>query len=225
MKAVKDEKPMIKTAIGCHNFLLGEGLQKILAEENTAKVIAVFTEGRDFLEIKKAALDLLLVDFLVFRELEDALDPENGPKVLLLVGSDFSTASEGRLKYLIDKGVVGILAHFTPSALLKKAIKAISDGELWFDRKTMSNLAAQNSRSRKRNIRLTRAEQEIVNLLCQGLRNKEIAQKLDISEQTVKSHCNKAYKKFGVTDRLQLALEVHNHFPELAQVKAGPAHS
>jgi len=215
----KEKTASFKTAIGCHNFLLGEGLQKILAEENTAKVIAVFTEGRDFLEINKAAPDLLVVDFLVFQELEEALEPEKGLKILLLTGSDFFPVSEGRITHLIDKGVVGILAHFTPSALFKKAVKSISGGELWFDRKTMSNLAAQNSRSRKRDIRLTRAEQGIVNLLCQGFRNKEIAQKLDISEQTVKSHCNKAYKKFGVTDRLQLVLEVHSHFPQLAQAK------
>jgi DNA-binding NarL/FixJ family response regulator len=198
---------------------MGEGLQKILAEEKTAKVIAVFTEGRDFLEISKAAPDLLLLDVPVFRELEETLAPEGGPKILLLTGSDFSPASEGRINQLIDKGVVGILAHFTPSNLLKKAVQAVSSGELWFDRKTMSNLAVQNNRTRKRNVRLTRSEEEIVCLLCQGFRNKEIAQKLDISEQTVKSHCNKAYKKFGVTDRLQLVLEVHNHFPELAQPK------
>jgi DNA-binding NarL/FixJ family response regulator len=86
-------------------------------------------------------------------------------------------------------------------------------------------LATQNSQTRLRDIRLTNAEREIVALLCHGFRNKEIAQQQNISEQTVKSHCNKAYKKFGVSDRLQLALEVYKHFPELAQAKAGPAHS
>jgi DNA-binding NarL/FixJ family response regulator len=216
----KPKSTPLKTAVGCHNFLLGEGLGKILSEEDTAKVIGIFTEGRDYLEIRKADPGLLLLDFPIFCELEDLLEPEKGPKILLLTGRDFLPASEGRINQLIDKGVVGILAHFTPSSLLKKAIQSIKDGELWFDRKTMSNLAAQNSRSRRRNIHLTKAEQEIVGLLCQGFRNKEIAQKLDIAEQTVKSHCNKTYKKFGVTDRLQLVLEVHNHFPELAQVKA-----
>ena len=45
-------------------------------------------------------------------------------------------------------------------------------------------------------------------------RDKEIAQKLQISEQTVKSHCNRIYKKIGVSDRLQLALHSHRILPE-----------
>ena len=56
-------------------------------------------------------------------------------------------------------------------------------------------------------------EKEVVSLICHGYRNKEIAQKLDISEQTVKSHCNRIYKKVGVTDRLQLALYTNRLWP------------
>ena len=55
-------------------------------------------------------------------------------------------------------------------------------------------------------IRLAPREEEIISHICQGYTNKEIAQKLNISEQTVKSHCHRIYKKIGVSDRLQLAL-------------------
>jgi DNA-binding NarL/FixJ family response regulator len=65
----------------------------------------------------------------------------------------------------------------------------------------------------EKKIDLTKKEKEIVSLICNGCRNKEIAQRLDISEQTVKSHCNRIYKKVGVSDRLQLALYTHKLWP------------
>lgn len=61
---------------------------------------------------------------------------------------------------------------------------------------------------------LAKREREIAFHICQGYRNKEIAQKLHISEQTVKSHCCRIYKKLGVSDRLQLALCSDKLFPE-----------
>ena len=48
---------------------------------------------------------------------------------------------------------------------------------------------------------------EILKLVAQGYTYKEIAQKLYVTEQTVKSHCNKLFKKFGVTNRVGLALK------------------
>ncbi len=53
---------------------------------------------------------------------------------------------------------------------------------------------------------LTRTEIEIVKMISQGYSNKEIIKKLKITEQSVKSHLNKIYKKTGVSDRLQLAM-------------------
>jgi DNA-binding NarL/FixJ family response regulator len=69
------------------------------------------------------------------------------------------------------------------------------------------------------NVRLAHREKEIISHICQGYKNKEIAQKLHISEQTVKSHCNRIYKKLGVADRLQLALHSHNILPDENNVK------
>jgi DNA-binding CsgD family transcriptional regulator len=47
-------------------------------------------------------------------------------------------------------------------------------------------------------------EKEIASLICQGYRNKEIAQRLNISEQTVKAHLNRIFRKFNVSNRSQL---------------------
>ena len=89
-----------------------------------------------------------------------------------------------------------------------QAIKVVHSGELWLDRKMLKGVIHQMNPSEKK-VSLTKKEKEIVSLICEGLRNKEIAQKLNISEQTVKSHCNRIFKKVGVSDRLQLALYTH----------------
>ena len=53
---------------------------------------------------------------------------------------------------------------------------------------------------------LSTREREVVGLVCQGFRNKEIAEKMFISEQTVKNHLHNIFDKLGVSDRLELAL-------------------
>jgi LuxR family transcriptional regulator of csgAB operon len=105
---------------------------------------------------------------------------------------------------LISKGVVGVLPHWADSSLLKKAIKTVSKGELWIERKTIKNLLNLKHDSEKGYSNLTRQEREVVLMLSHGYRNKVIATKLNITESTVKSHCNRIYKKFGVSDRFQL---------------------
>ena len=111
---------------------------------------------------------------------------------------------------LVEKGLVGILPQGEEIAVLKKALKAVSSGELWFDRKTLSSLLANKHASSEPTVHFTRAEEKVISLLCRGFRNKEIAQELQVSEQTVKSHCNHIFKKTGLTDRLQLVIYVIN---------------
>jgi DNA-binding NarL/FixJ family response regulator len=55
-------------------------------------------------------------------------------------------------------------------------------------------------------MHLTKKEMEILHYLCSGFTNKEMSQKLSISEPTVKSHVNHLFKKFGVSNRLKLAI-------------------
>jgi DNA-binding NarL/FixJ family response regulator len=63
----------------------------------------------------------------------------------------------------------------------------------------------------RREPMLSDREKEIVQLIAQGFRNKEIAEKLFISEQTVKNHLHNIFDKLGVSDRLELALYAIHH--------------
>jgi len=206
-----------KIAIGCHSYLLGEGLGALLEDETEIDVIGIFSEHIDFKKIIKMKPDMVLLDFIIFRDLQEDLFVDPDIKILLIGGTTLYSQSDRRIADLISRGVVGILPLRADAQLLKKAIKAVSLGELWLDRKIMREILATEASLKKSEVKLTQAEKNIVSLICDGYRNKEIAKKLKIREQTVKAHCNRIYKKVGVSDRLQLAIYVYKKWPEWCQ--------
>jgi len=216
----RKQSMQIKVAIGCYNYLFGEGIKRLLEDEREIDVIGIFNEGADFKEIIKMQPDVALLDFHIFRDLPEDFSTDTQVKILILGNKALYSVSDRRIADLVSKGVAGILPPGADSYLLRKATKAISSGELWLDRKTMKNILSYESFS-KREVKLTEAEKEIVSLICQGYRNKEIAQKLHVSEQTVKSHCNRIYKKVGVSDRLQLAIYVYKLWPDWSYARVG----
>jgi DNA-binding NarL/FixJ family response regulator len=100
----------------------------------------------------------------------------------------------------MELGVRGVLRKTLPPELLVKCLNKVSEGELWFDKTlTASFLSAKM-------ISLTKRESQLVGLLSQGLKNKEIATTLSISEGTVKVYLSRLFQKVGVKDRFELAL-------------------
>lgn len=100
----------------------------------------------------------------------------------------------------MELGIRGILRKTLPAELLVKCLTKVSEGELWFDKGlTASFLSAKM-------VSLTKRESQLVSLLSQGLKNKEIAATLSISEGTVKVYFSRLFQKVGVKDRFELAL-------------------
>ncbi len=201
----------IRIAIGCHSYLLGEGIKKLFREEEI-DIIGIFDEGIDVKEILKLEPDILLADFKIFRAFPEDFANNTQVKIILISDRSWISESERQLPDLLLRGVYGILTPDADSEILRKAVKVVYSGELWLDRKLIKNVLCNVGHLEKK-VDLTKKEKEIVSLICHGFRNKEIAQKLDISEQTVKSHCNRIFKKVGVSDRLQLALYTHKIWP------------
>jgi DNA-binding NarL/FixJ family response regulator len=210
----------IRIAIGCCNYLFAEGLKKLLEDERGVNIIGVFNGGKNLVselkEILKLNPDVILsdytADFNIILNLPESFLQENRLRILLIGDRTLRFLADKHLKELISKGVVGILPPSADSDLLKKALRAVLSGELWLDRNTLRKLLI-SMKQQEKNVTLAKREREIVQHICQGYRNKEIAQKLNISEQTVKSHCNRIYKKLGVSDRLQLALYSYRIWP------------
>jgi DNA-binding NarL/FixJ family response regulator len=152
--------------------------------------------------------------------------PANGftPGVLLV---DTTTLSHGLLAQypdakilLIDTGmeteklcatlrsyrIHGVLSPRTELQLLKKALKAVTQGEVWIDNELVkASFRDTGAFSRPGKINgITNREQEIIACICRGLSNKEIAQRLTLSEHTVKSHLNRIFSKFHIKSRSKL---------------------
>jgi DNA-binding NarL/FixJ family response regulator len=203
----------LKLAIECSNYLFSEGLKKLLKNDKRIEIIGIFDSNRDrisaFNKILKMRPDVVLsdshADFEAILSMTDFLVMSDSPHILLIGDRTMRFLADKHLKDLVSKGVIGILPPSADSDLLKKAIRAVSSGEVWLDRNAAKKMLAY-MKQRGKNIHLAKREREVVFYICQGFRNKEIAERLKISEQTVKSHCNKIYKKLGVSDRLQLAL-------------------
>jgi len=97
----------------------------------------------------------------------------------------------------------------SPDTLLE-CIRRVSRGEQWVDSETMTRaldtITRRESMTNDPNRTLTARELEIVRMIAQGLRNKAIAERLFISEGTVKIHLHNVYEKLGLDGRLELML-------------------
>jgi len=111
---------------------------------------------------------------------------------------------------MLRAGAAGLVGKHIEFAVLVRAVRAVAAGEVWANRRvtslaleTLTGPGAKGS-----NDDLTRREQEIADACSQGLRNKEIASRLNISAKTVKGHLNNIFRKLRVDNRLALALQV-----------------
>ncbi|HEY1184559.1 MAG TPA: response regulator transcription factor [Bryobacteraceae bacterium] len=150
-------------------------------------------------QMSQGVPDLVLMDltpeitFAVLSEMQHAMQ---STKIVLWVNS-ISTELAFQAMGL---GVRGILRKTLATDLQVKCLQKVQAGELWFEKAlTDSFLCA-------RRVALTQREGQLVSLLSQGLKNKEIATTLMISEGTVKVYLSRLFQKVGVKDRFELAL-------------------
>lgn len=202
------------------------GLRTILSGSTDIQIVG---EAQDGVEAVDRALELLPdvilmelrlpnVDGLTVLRTLHTRAPQ--AKVLLF------TASENKEDFIesMKVGCCGILPKDAGAALIAKSIQKVHAGEIWLDSNTTAAVirqfaspldpamaqAAANAKPRER-AQLSQREREIIVLIAQGYKNKEIAEKMFITEQTVKNHLHNVFDKLGVSDRLELALyAIHN---------------
>lgn len=97
-------------------------------------------------------------------------------------------------------GVRGILGRTLPVTALVECLRRLSADQVWFEERLMSGFFSY------RTVRLTRRESQLMDLLAQGMKNKEIACALSLSQGTVKVYLSRLFAKLGVKDRFELAL-------------------
>ena len=201
----------LKVIVCCRVNLYAEGIRKLLEEDEDLHVLGMAHDAGEIRNLVQYDPDVVITDLSNCRDALSDLQNSGNKKVLLV--DEASGISADNIKSLIAEGLGGILTINADSKLLHKAVRKISDGELWFDRQTIGDVLSRKD-EKKEDFHLTKKETEILKFICTGLTNKEIATKLYISEQTVKSHCNHLFKKFGVSSRLKLAVYISQCHPE-----------
>jgi DNA-binding NarL/FixJ family response regulator len=195
----------LKIVVSCCSYLFGEGIKRFIEEYKLD--IDTVINCSDPKEIIKAKPDLLITDFNTIRNILNYIPLNRNIRILLLGTGCLPKIEDNRLKRFISYGLVGILSPMINITQFKKAIKSVISGELWFDRKRLKGIAPRmNGFPPIRRFHLTKREIEIVKMICNGHSNKEIKKMLNTSEQSIKTHLSRIYKKIGVSDRLQLAL-------------------
>ena len=194
------ENQMTRILLYSDEPILAKGLESVLRQVENFELLPTCTTVAGLMEqIAHGSPDLVLMDltpeitFGVMSELKHAMTT---CKIVLWVNS-ISTELAFQAMGL---GVRGILRKTLPTDLQVKCLQKVQAGELWFEKAlTDSFLCA-------RRVALTQREGQLVSLLSQGLKNKEIASTLMISEGTVKVYLSRLFQKVGVKDRFELAL-------------------
>ncbi|MGA3174235.1 MAG: response regulator transcription factor [Syntrophorhabdales bacterium] len=199
---------IIKLAIVSSSRLFCEGVRKLVEGDPEIAIIGGPGHIATFDELLDLKSDVVLVDQQALFAIPRQVLTENGfaAKLIMVESRTEPSFIDGEIIELISKGVLaGILSAEANGELLKKAVKVVASGELWLGHLTIKNILTQAMFVKKS---ITRQESEIAGLILRGCCNKEIARELKITEATVKSHCNRLFKKFNVTGRLQLGLKL-----------------
>lgn len=214
-------KMAIKIMIADDHSMIREGLKSLLELEGDIQVVAEAEDGVDCLEkLKICTPDVLLLDINMPRK--------NGLEVLQTLKSSKSKVKvlvltvHNEVEYLmkaVDIGVDGYILKDSESAELKKAIFSIVEGENYIQPSLIPSLNSkmiEKNRDEGKIESLTKRELEVLKLLAVGMYNKEVAERLNISERTVKNHVSNIFKKIEVTDRTQAAVfAIRNNLIEL----------
>jgi DNA-binding NarL/FixJ family response regulator len=216
----------IRVLIADDQNLFRDGIAKLLSTQAGIEVAACADTAPATVEaIRKLRPDVALVGWpassvnshKVFAAIQEF---KLQTRIILLISDDMK---EDFLD-AVRQGCCGIVPKQTSTELLVKSIRKVHAGEFWLDRtstaeviRRLAKKGAGNANTgsrlglREQGGALSAREREIVILVAQGFKNKEMAERMFISEQTVKNHLHNIFDKLGVSDRLELALYAIHH--------------
>ena len=188
------------------------GLQQLFARQGDFSVLAACPDGASALDAVKAQRpDVLVLDL--------RMSPRNGLDVLRALAKErlqcrtvllTAAITDEEVVEAMRLGAMGlVLKEASPDALLD-CVRRVHRGEQWIERETVTQafkaVLKREAAVSHAEATLTPRELEIVRMVAHGLRNKAIAERLSISEGTVKVHLHNIYEKLGVEGRMELLL-------------------
>jgi DNA-binding NarL/FixJ family response regulator len=192
-----------------HHFIL-DGLESLFRLEDDFQVVARCTNGEEtLLAVRQHRPDILILDIRMPRKdglaIAREIQSEGLPTRIILLTAELD---EDQLLEAVRLGVQGIVLKEMAPQLLVQCIHKVHSGEQWLERNS-TKLALEKMLKRAAGARemanlLTAREIDLIRMIAKGLRNREIADRLFISEGTVKVHLHHIYEKLGIDGRLAL---------------------
>jgi DNA-binding NarL/FixJ family response regulator len=197
-------------------LIVREGLRMLIENHPGTKVVAMASTRSEALEIiGRETTDLIILNLELggnsaLSFLPELREAANDARILVLTGERDSAIHQKAAQH----GAMGVVLKENAADLLLKAIEKVYKGEAWLDRLTLGSLIFQMSSQEKETVdprtrkiaSLTERERQVIALIAEGLKNRQIAERLFISHVTVTHHLSSIYGKLGVADRLELVI-------------------
>jgi DNA-binding NarL/FixJ family response regulator len=184
-----------------------DGVKSVLSDEENIKIIGEVGSGKELYELLESITpDLIITDISMpdISGIEVAqYITENYPNIKILILSMHS--NKEFITKALSVGANGYLPKDTSMSELLEAINTIYKGDNYFNKSISDTiLNSLMNKPKEENKSLTKREKEIINLVVDGLSNKEIADKLCISIRTVDSHKNNIMQKLNLKSSVEL---------------------
>jgi DNA-binding NarL/FixJ family response regulator len=209
---------MIRVLIVDDHALVRAGLAELLEAEDDIEVIRTAANGEEALTaVDEEQPDVILMDLSM-----PGMGGAEATRKLLSTGTEArvvvltSLSARERILDALDAGAIGYLLKDAEPDELVRGVRAAARGESPLSPRAAHEVLAVRS-GQKPAVKLSAREREVLELVGEGLPNKLIARRLEISEKTVKAHLTQVFAQLGVTDRTQAALWLErNGLPESA---------
>jgi two-component system, NarL family, nitrate/nitrite response regulator NarL len=202
-------------------ILLRSGLRLILEKEPKFTVVGEASIREEAMEGARLRPNIIILSLnsggdSELNFLSDLSIVAEGSRVLVLI-SDFDLELRRRI---VRFGVKGMVQKTEPPDRLIEAVKSVHAGEVWLDPRTVSHVLddllhagdmKQSNGVLNNGVRLTGRERDIIALIGEGLKNKQIAERLYISEPTVRHYLTSIFEKVGVKGRQGLIVYAYQH--------------
>jgi two-component system nitrate/nitrite response regulator NarL len=199
---------MIRLLLLDDHTLFRESLSRLLDAEPDFEMVADCSSVEQAIEVLRSkAVDLVLLDYdLGAQRAPDFLDRARvlglAPRVLMVTAGITPTESV----QILNEGASGLFLKHSSPALLAEAIRRVHGGETWVDQRCLRDIVhvASQPEGRPASKDFTDRERAVLRGVFEGLSNKEIGTRLEISESSVKAALQQLFQKTGVRTRSQL---------------------
>ena len=201
---------MIRVLVVDDHAMVRAGLVAVLAADGDIEVVAQAANGE--LAVAEAAAttpDVVLMDLSM--PVVDGVEATRrvmavAPKTRVVVLTSF--ADHDRVRRALDAGAVGYQLKDAEPATLRDAVRAAAVGHVPLDARVAGALLPRTADPADA---LSPREREVLQLVTEGLANKQIARALGITERTVKAHLGNVFRTIGVADRTSAAMWARDH--------------